>query len=84
MKKLLLNDSFGGALLSAGAAADTDVSIDDELAVALGNSLDGAQLSAGTSHHASIGNLESHDNTSIFDISKNCAARNVSDIVLSS
>ena len=69
-EKLLLNDSFGGALLSAGAAADTDISVNDKLAVALGNSLDGALLSAGTTNHSSIGNLVSHDNTSIFNISK--------------
>ena len=64
LSELLLDDSFGGALLSAGTAADTDIGIDDENAVTLGNSLYGALLSAGTAAQASVSNLVSHDDTS--------------------
>ena len=63
--KLLFLDSFGGALISAGAAGNADVGIDLELAVALGNSLNGALIGAGAAGNASVSNLESHDVTSI-------------------
>ena len=60
VSKLTLNDSFGGALGSAGTAINTGISVDNVLGIALGNSLDGALLSAGTARHASVSNLVSH------------------------
>ena len=65
-RKLGFLDSFGGALIGAGAAADADIGIDDVLVFALGNSLDGALLSAGTALDTCIGNVESHGVTSLW------------------
>jgi hypothetical protein len=59
--ELLFLDGLDGAVLSAGAAADTNVGIDDVLLVALGDSLDGAVLGAGAALDASISDLVSHD-----------------------
>ena len=58
-------DSFGGALIGAGAAGNADISVDDVLAFALGNSLNGAVIGASTALDASIGNIVSHDFPSI-------------------
>ena len=57
-------DSFNRAVVSASAAADANISIDDELVFALGNSLDGAVLSAGAAVDTSVSDLKSHDVTS--------------------
>jgi hypothetical protein len=53
------------ALIGTSAAADANISIDDELVFALGDCLDGALVSAGTALDASISNIVSHDFTSI-------------------
>ena len=51
--------------LGAGAAGDALIGIDDELAVAFGNSLNGAAGRASAAGKACIGNLISHGSTSI-------------------
>ena len=53
--------SFGGALISAGAAGNADVSVDDVLAVALGNSLNGALICAGATGDTSVSDDVCHD-----------------------
>ena len=58
-------DSFGGAVVSASATADTNISIDDELVFTLGNSLDGAVVSARAALDTSISDIVSHDFPSI-------------------
>jgi hypothetical protein len=60
-EELAFLDGISGALLGAGAAADANVRIDYVLVFALGNSLDGALLSAGTALQASIGDIVSHE-----------------------
>ena len=64
-KESSLFDSFDGALVGAGAAADADIGIDDVEIITLGNSLDGALVGAGAALHASISDFESHGITSI-------------------
>ena len=59
--ELAFYDSFSGAVISAAAAIDTNVGVDDISLVAFGNSLNGAVISAGTALNASISNLVSHD-----------------------
>ena len=54
-------DSFSGAVVGTSAAADTNISVDDVLVFALGDSLNGAVVSAGTALDASIGDIVSHD-----------------------
>ena len=54
-------DSFGGALISAGAAGNADISVDNVLAFALRNSLNGALVSAGAARDTSVSNNECHD-----------------------
>ena len=54
-------DCFNRAVVGTSAAADTDISIDDVLLVAFGNSLNGAVVGAGAALHASIGDFVSHD-----------------------
>ena len=54
-------DSFGGAVVSASATADTNISIDDELVFTLGNSLDGAVVSASAALDTSISDIVSHE-----------------------
>ena len=61
-------DSFAGALVGAGAAADTDIGIDDVLVLTLGNCLDGTLLSAGAALDTGISDYVSHDITSIYDV----------------
>ena len=58
-------DSFGGALIGAGAAGNADISVDDILAFALRDSLNGALVSAGAASDTSIGDSVSHSFTSI-------------------
>ena len=58
-------DSFGGALIGAGAAGNADVGVDDVLAVALRDSLDGALVGAGAASDTSIGDNVSQSFTSI-------------------
>ena len=53
-------DSFAGALVGAGAAADTDIGIDDVLVLALGDRLNGALVGTGAALHASVSDFESH------------------------
>ena len=53
-------DSFAGALVGAGAAADTDIGIDDILVLTLGNRLNGALVGTGAALHASVSDSESH------------------------
>ena len=59
-------DCFGGALISAGTAADTDIGIDDVLVLTLGDSLDRALIGTGAALDAGIGNVKSHDVTSLW------------------
>ena len=59
-------NSFSGAVVGAGAAADANIGIDDVLVFALGNSLNGAVIGASTALDASIGNIVSHDFPSIY------------------
>ena len=66
MEELLFNDCFNGAVLGAGAAVDTQISVDDVLAVTLGDSLNGAVVNTGAAADASIGNSISHDFPSNF------------------
>ena len=65
-KKLAFLDSFDGALVSTSAAGNADISVDDVLVFAFGNSLDGALDRAGTALDASVGDIVSHDITSIY------------------
>ena len=58
-------DSFGGALIGAGAAGNADISVDDVLVFALGDSLNGAVVSAGAALDTSISDIVSHDFPSI-------------------
>ena len=53
-------DSFGGALIGAGAAGNADISVDDVLALALRDSLNGALVSAGTASDTSVSDGISH------------------------
>jgi len=64
-------DSLNGALISAGAAADTNVGVDDVLAITLGNSLNGALVGAGAASDTSVSDIVSHDITSMFDVYDN-------------
>ena len=57
-------DCFGGAVVSTGAAINTDVSVDDVDAVAFGNSLNGAVVYTGAAANASVSDFVSHDFTS--------------------
>ena len=61
LEELGFLNCFGGALFSAGTAADADIGIDDVLVFALRDSLNGALLSAGAALDAGIGNVKSHD-----------------------
>jgi hypothetical protein len=65
-EELAFLDSFSGALVSASAAGNADVSVDDVLAVAFGNSLNGALVSTSAASDTSVGDLVSHDITSIY------------------
>ena len=67
-KKLAFLDSFDGALVSASAAGNADVSVDDVLVFAFRDSLNGALVSAGTALNASVSDIVSHDITSIYDV----------------
>ena len=60
-KRLAFLDGLSGALIGAGAAGNADVSVDDVLAVTLGDSLDGALIGAGAASDTSVSNLVSHD-----------------------
>ena len=57
---LLLDNSLGGALLSASTAGNAGVSVDDVDAVTLRDSLGGALTGAAAASNASIGDLVSH------------------------
>ena len=63
--ELLFHDCLSGAVISAGAAADADIGVDDVLLVALRDSLDGAVVGTLAALNASISNLVSHDSSSI-------------------
>ena len=54
-------DCFDGAVVSASAAADTNISVDDELVFALRDSLNGAVIGAAAALDASVGDIVSHD-----------------------
>ena len=56
-QELLFLDGLDGAVLSASAAADTNVGIDDVLLVALRDSLNGAVVSTATALDACISNF---------------------------
>jgi hypothetical protein len=58
--KLFLNGSVNGAGLCAVSAIDACLSVDNELAVTLSNSLNGAICSACAASDAIIGNLKCH------------------------
>jgi hypothetical protein len=64
--RLLLNDCLSGASLSAGAAGDAGIRVDDIDAVALGDRLGGALAGAGAAGNASVRDFVSHIQTSIF------------------
>ena len=66
MEESLFNDCFDRAVLGAGAAVDTQVSVDDVLAVALSDSLNGAVVNASAAVNASISDIVSHDFPSIY------------------
>ena len=59
--ELLFYDCLNGALISAAAAADADISVDDIGLVTLGDCLNGALVSTSATLDTSISNLESHD-----------------------
>jgi hypothetical protein len=61
MEESAFHDGLDGAVVSASAAADTDISVDDVLLVTLGDSLNGAVVSTSATLEASISNLVSHD-----------------------
>ena len=61
--KLLLDDSFDGAVVAASAAANAGVGVDDVHLVTLGDSLNGAVVSASAALDASVSNLVCHDNS---------------------
>ena len=65
LRRLLFLDGADGALVGAGAAADADISIDDVLVFAFGNSLDGALIGASAALDTSVSDIKSHDVTSI-------------------
>jgi hypothetical protein len=65
-KKLAFLDSFDGALISTSAAGNADISVDDVLVFAFGNSLNGALLCTSAALDASVGDIVSHDITSIY------------------
>ena len=54
LDKLAFLDGFGGALVSASTAGNTDIGIDDVLAVALGNSAHGALIGASAAIQTSV------------------------------
>ena len=64
-RRLFFLDSFDGAVVGTGTAADADISIDDILLVALRDSFNGAVVGTGAALDASISDLESHDFSSI-------------------
>ena len=64
-KRLAFLDSFGGALIGAGAAGNADISVDDVLVFALGNSLDRALIGTSAALDTSVSDIVSHDITSI-------------------
>ena len=59
--RLAFLDSLGGALISAGAAGNADISVDNVLAFALGNSLNGALVGAGAAGNTSVSDNVCHD-----------------------
>jgi hypothetical protein len=59
VSKLLLDDGFDGALLSASTAGNAGIGV-DLVDIALGNGLNGALCSAGTASDASVSNLICH------------------------
>ena len=59
--KLLSNDSVHGAVGGAGAAINTNISVDLVLGIALSDSINGAVLSASAAANASVSNLVSHN-----------------------
>ena len=60
-EELAFLDSFSGAVVSASAAADANISIDDVLVFALGDSLNRAVVSASAALDAGVSNLVCHD-----------------------
>ena len=60
-EKLAFLDSLDGALISAGAAGNADISVDNVLAFALGNSLNGALIGAGAAGDTSVSDNVCHD-----------------------
>ena len=57
----LFHDRFNRAVVNTGAAVDAGVGIDDVGLVALGNSLNGAVISAAAALDTSIGDFVCHD-----------------------
>ena len=66
LEELAFLDSLNGAVVGTSTAADTNISVDNELVLALRDSLDGAVVSAGAALDTSISNLVSHDIPSIY------------------
>ena len=61
LEVLAFLDGLDGAVVSASAAADTDISVDDVLVIALRDSLNGALVGTGATLDTSIGDIVSHD-----------------------
>ena len=59
-RKLLLNGRTNGASVSASAAADALISVDNVLAVSLGDAANRTTVSASAAADAFVSNLESH------------------------
>ena len=72
VEELAFLNSLSGAVVGAGATADTDIGIDDKLVFAFGDSLNGAVVSASAALDASVSNLESHDVSSIMFYDRHC------------
>ena len=69
MEESAFLNGLSGAVVGAGAAADTDIGIDDELVFALGDCFDGAVVGAGAALDTSVSDIVSHDIPSIICIS---------------
>ena len=61
LEELAFLDSLNGAVVGTSTAADTDISVDNELVLALRDSLNGAVVGTGAALDASIGDIVSHD-----------------------
>jgi hypothetical protein len=65
VEELAFLNSLSGAVVGAGATADTNIGIDDKLVFAFGDSLNGAVVSASAALDTSVSDIVSHDIPSI-------------------